>query len=93
MLIKTRIAICLAVAVCSASAGFAKDHNVERNGARAAAVSSSWHAFGQAHFGRSNPKRQSFTGGFARAPARVPMSGAEWWVSHSNAEEGGFDYR
>jgi hypothetical protein len=90
---KTKIAICVAVVVCSASAGFAKDQNAGRNGADVAAASG-WHSFGQAQNLRSNPTRhgQSRASAFATVPARQPISGAEWWQNRGNADDMGLPY-
>ena len=91
MFTKTKIAVCAAVVVCAASAGFAKDHNAGRNAAEVAANSSNWHAFGQAQIVRSNSMRNG-AGAFARAPARAPISGAEWWQNRGNADDMGLLY-
>ena len=94
MLTKTKIAICVAVVVCAASAGFAKDQNAGRNGAEVAGNSSALRSFGQAQIVRSNPRGhgQSATSAFATAPARQPISGAEWWQNRGNADDMGLPY-
>ena len=94
MLTKTKIAICAAVVVCAASAGFAKDQNAGRNGAEFAADASGRHAFAQAQIVRHNltRHRQSPTNAFASAPTRAPISGAEWWQNRGNADDMGLPY-
>ena len=91
MFTKTKIAICAAVVVCAASASSAKDYNAGRNAAEVASTSSARHAFGQAQTVRSNAMRNG-TGAFASAPARAPISGAEWWQSRGNADDMGLVY-
>jgi hypothetical protein len=92
MFTKTKIAVCVAVLACAATAAVAKDHNAGRNVTQIAADSSGRHAFGQAQVVRSSSMRHG-SAAFAAAPARAPISGAEWWQSRGNADDMGLPYR
>ena len=85
MLTKTKIAICVAVVTCGATAGFAKDQNVRRNGIESGADSNGRHSFGQTQIVRSNSRRHGTT------TTSPPISRTESWQNLRSEENTGPD--